>query len=112
MAAVMIEDQVSPKRCGHMAGKPVISAEEMVEKIKSAVRARRDPDFVIKARTDAAGPLGLEEDSPPSTCMRTGATASSPMHELRQDIEQGRAGAPMLTINMGLGTYTSDHATC
>ncbi|MEJ2668063.1 MAG: isocitrate lyase/PEP mutase family protein [Deinococcales bacterium] len=61
VAGVMIEDQVWPKRCGHMAGKEVIDAEEGVQKIRAAVDARRDPDFVIKARTDAAGPLGIEE---------------------------------------------------
>lgn len=60
-AGVMIEDQVWPKRCGHMAGKQVIPADEMVEKVHAAVEARRDKDFVIKARTDAAGPLGLDE---------------------------------------------------
>jgi 2-methylisocitrate lyase-like PEP mutase family enzyme len=61
VAGVMIEDQTWPKRCGHIAGKAVTSAEEMVEKVTAAVEARRDPDFVIKARTDAAGPLGLAE---------------------------------------------------
>lgn len=61
VAGVMIEDQVWPKRCGHMAGKEVISAEEMVEKVKAAIEARRDPNFVIKARTDAAGVLGVGE---------------------------------------------------
>ena len=60
-AGVMIEDQVWPKRCGHMAGKQVIPADEMVEKVRAAVEARHDKDFVIKARTDAAGPLGLDE---------------------------------------------------
>jgi len=61
VAAMMIEDQVWPKRCGHMKGKQVIPAEEMVQKIRAAADARRDSHFVIKARTDAAGPLGLEE---------------------------------------------------
>ncbi len=61
LAGVMLEDQVWPKRCGHMAGKELISADEMVQKIRAACDARVDPDFVIKARTDAAGPLGLEE---------------------------------------------------
>ena len=61
VCAVMIEDQVSPKRCGHMAGKAVISQQEMVQKIRAAVDARQDPDFLIKARTDAAGPHGVEE---------------------------------------------------
>jgi 2-methylisocitrate lyase-like PEP mutase family enzyme len=61
MAAIMIEDQVWPKRCGHMEGKTVIPAEEMVQKIKAACDARQDSNFVIKARTDAAAPLGIEE---------------------------------------------------
>ncbi len=61
LGGVMIEDQVWPKRCGHMKGKQVISAEEMVEKIKAAAEARRDPDFVIKSRTDAYAPYGLKE---------------------------------------------------
>jgi 2-methylisocitrate lyase-like PEP mutase family enzyme len=61
IGGVMIEDQVWPKRCGHMEGKAVISAEEQVEKIHAAIAAKRDPDFVIKARTDALGPYGLDE---------------------------------------------------
>jgi len=60
-AAILIEDQVTPKRCGHFADKQVIPAEEMVLKIKAAVRARSDPDFVIFARTDARQMKGLEE---------------------------------------------------
>jgi 2-methylisocitrate lyase-like PEP mutase family enzyme len=51
--ALQIEDQVFPKRCGHFAGKQVISAAEMVEKVKAAVDTRRDPDLLIIARTDA-----------------------------------------------------------
>jgi 2-methylisocitrate lyase-like PEP mutase family enzyme len=61
IGGVMLEDQVWPKRCGHMAGKELISAEEMVQKIRAAVDARRDPEFIIKARTDAAGPYGIDE---------------------------------------------------
>jgi 2-methylisocitrate lyase-like PEP mutase family enzyme len=61
LACVMIEDQVSPKRCGHMEGKQVISAEEGVEKIRAACEARRDPDFMIKARTDATAIHGVGE---------------------------------------------------
>jgi 2-methylisocitrate lyase-like PEP mutase family enzyme len=61
LACLMIEDQVWPKRCGHMEGKSVISVEEGVEKIRAAVEARRDPDFVIKARTDATAIHGLDE---------------------------------------------------
>ena len=52
-AGMNIEDQCLPKRCGHMDGKQLISLEEMVGKVRAAVDARRDPDFVINARTDA-----------------------------------------------------------
>jgi carboxyvinyl-carboxyphosphonate phosphorylmutase len=60
-AGMFIEDQVFPKRCGHMEGKQVIPAEEMVAKIKAALDARIDPDFVIMARTDALAVHGIEE---------------------------------------------------
>jgi len=57
---VQLEDQVAPKRCGHFSGKEVISTEEAVSKIKAAVDARTDPDFMIMARTDAAATHGFE----------------------------------------------------
>ena len=57
---VQLEDQVAPKRCGHFSGKEVISADEAVSKIKAAVDARTDPDFLIMARTDAAATHGFE----------------------------------------------------
>ncbi len=53
LAGCHIEDQEFPKRCGHLAGKSLVDVEEMIEKIKAAVAARRDPDFMIVARTDA-----------------------------------------------------------
>ena len=59
-AAVHIEDQVSAKRCGHRPGKELVAAEEMVDRIKAAVDARTDPEFVIMARTDALAGEGLE----------------------------------------------------
>lgn len=58
---LFIEDQVFPKRCGHMEGKKVIPREEMVAKIKAAVDARSDDDFVIMARTDALAIYGIDE---------------------------------------------------
>src|ERR1700722_4156123 len=58
-AAVHIEDQVGQKRCGHRPGKELVSADEMVDRVKAAVDARTDPDFVIMARTDAAASEGL-----------------------------------------------------
>src|SRR3546814_5357503 len=60
VAGVNIEDQVSPKRCGHMPGKDVIPLEEMVKKIEAACLARRDDNFVIVARTDALAVEGIE----------------------------------------------------
>ncbi len=60
-AGMFIEDQLFPKRCGHMEGKQVVPAAEMIPKIKAAVDARRDPDFIIMARTDALGVHGLQE---------------------------------------------------
>ena len=60
-AALFLEDQEWPKRCGHMEGKRVIGMDEHVMKIRAAVAARRDPDFVIMARTDARSVHGLEE---------------------------------------------------
>ena len=57
---IQLEDQVAPKRCGHFSGKEVISTEEAVSKIKAAVDARHDPDFLIMARTDAAATHGFE----------------------------------------------------
>ncbi|MGZ3297153.1 MAG: isocitrate lyase/PEP mutase family protein, partial [Xanthobacteraceae bacterium] len=58
--ALQIEDQVFPKRCGHFAGKQVIPAAEMVEKVKAAVDTRRDRDLLIIARTDAIAPEGYD----------------------------------------------------
>ena len=62
VAAIHLEDQVAPKRCGHLPGsRPVVTLEEQVGKIEAAVAARRDPDFIIIARTDAASGHGLDE---------------------------------------------------
>lgn len=60
VAAIHIEDQVWPKRCGHMLGKEVIDENEMVSKLKAAVEARRNPDFLIIARTDAIATHGFD----------------------------------------------------
>ncbi len=60
-AGLFIEDQTFPKRCGHLEGKQVIPTEEMVAKIKAAVDAREDSDFVIQARTDALATHGIDE---------------------------------------------------
>lgn len=60
VAGIHIEDQVWPKRCGHMAGKSVIETDEMVEKVKAAVDTRKNSDFLIIARTDALATHGFE----------------------------------------------------
>lgn len=60
VAAIHIEDQVTPKRCGHLDGKEVISLAEMKLKLKAALESRTDPDFCIIARTDARGVHGLD----------------------------------------------------
>ena len=60
-AAIQIEDQVFPKRCGHTPGRRVIPADDMVRKIKVAAASRSSPDFLIVARTDARTSLGLDE---------------------------------------------------
>ena len=61
VAAIHIEDQITPKRCGHLDGKEVISRAEMEMKLKAALDTRTDPDFCIIARTDARGVHGLED---------------------------------------------------
>jgi len=61
VAAIHIEDQVSPKRCGHLSGKDVVPREDFAAKIRAAVSARKDPDFLVIARTDARSVAGFEE---------------------------------------------------
>jgi len=109
VAAVMFEDQVWPKRCGHMAGKSVIPANEMVQKVKAACDARIDPDFIIIARTDAAGTHGVDEAirrlnlyaEAGADCMYADALLS------RADIAKVAKGVPKpLIVNMGLGMRT------
>jgi 2-methylisocitrate lyase-like PEP mutase family enzyme len=61
VAGMNIEDQVSPKRCGHMQGKELISPQEMAKKVEAAVKAKKDPDFIINARTDAIAVEGIDK---------------------------------------------------
>ena len=60
LAGLHLEDQVNPKRCGHLDGKAIVPTDEMVRRLRAAVTARRDPNFVICARTDAAGIDGID----------------------------------------------------
>ena len=60
VAAIHLEDQAFPKKCGHLPDKELIGADEFVLKLRAALDARTDPDLVVIARTDARGPLGLD----------------------------------------------------
>lgn len=106
LAGVMIEDQTWPKRCGHMAGKAVISRQEARDKIAAAADARRSEDFIIKARTDAAGVLGVDE-----AIERLNLFAEAGADLLfadallsAEDIEKVARNVPKpLSVNMGFG---------
>lgn len=106
VAGVMIEDQVEPKRCGHLMGKELITTGEMVKKIEAALEARTNPDFVIKARTDAANTLGVDEAIKRlSSYADIGADlvfadALLSIEDIRRVAEE--VNAP-LAVNMGLG---------
>lgn len=89
-AAIMIEDQVTPKRCGMLAGKAVISADEMCDKVRSAVDARVDPDLVIVARTDARAIEGLQA-AIDRACAYAEAGADAIFVEGPRDVEEARA---------------------
>ncbi len=106
LAAISIEDQVWPKRCGHLEGKRVIPAREMVEKVKSAVDARRDPDFLIRARTDAAATDGIPEVIDRLN-MYAEAGADIVFADALMSVEDIRTVAQNvskpLAVNMGLG---------
>lgn len=106
VAGVNIEDQVSPKRCGHMPGKDVISLEEMVKKIEAACMARKDDNFVIIARTDALAVEGIE-----GTVKRVKAYAAAGADAIFPDAVKtpdeiarivDAAGIPV-SVNMGFG---------
>jgi len=78
-AAMHIEDQVGAKRCGHRPGKAIVSLEEMTDRVKAAVDARTDPDFLIMARTDALAVEGLQSAIDRAcACVEAGADAIFP----------------------------------
>ena len=106
VGGVMLEDQVWPKRCGHMKGKEVISAEEMVQKIHAAAEARIDPDFILKSRTDVLATHGVAE-----AIRRLNLYAEAGADVLyadalmsKEDIAKVAENVPKpLIVNMGLG---------
>ncbi len=108
-AGVLIEDQVTPKRCGHFAGKQLISADEMVLKLKAAQSARSDPAFVIVARTDARAVEGI--DGAITRANRYGAAGADVCFieapQSRAELEQiPRAVKYPLLVNMLSGGVT------
>ena len=99
VAGLHIEDQASPKRCGHFAGKQLIGTAEMVGKIKAALDARRDPDMVIIARTDATAVDGFDAAlDRASAYIEAGADMllMAPPLDLAQLEAAGRLVAPLL----------------
>ena len=108
-AGILLEDQVTPKRCGHFEGKQVIPAEEMVLKLRAALDARRDPDFVIIARTDARAVEGI--DAAIERANRYGETGADVCFieapESRQELERiPREVGYLLLVNMLTGGVT------
>lgn len=104
VAGLFIEDQLFPKRCGHMAGKAVIAPEEMVGKLKAALDARQDEDLVIMARTDALALNGLDDAIERGRLYRA-AGADMIFVEAPGDIEQmrricGEIDAPCMANNI------------
>jgi len=106
VAGLMLEDQVWPKRCGHMPGKEVIAAEEMEQKIRAAAEARVDPDFVIKSRTDVLATHGLSEairrlnlyaEAGADLLFADAATSAADIAALAKNVSKP------LSVNMGFG---------
>jgi carboxyvinyl-carboxyphosphonate phosphorylmutase len=109
-AALHLEDQEFPKRCGHLEGKRVIPAETMVTRIRAACEARRDPDFVIIARTDARAVLGLDEALGRAAAYREAGAdvlfVEAPLGEAEVEaVARALAGVPLL-LNLGGGGKT------
>jgi 2-methylisocitrate lyase-like PEP mutase family enzyme len=108
-AGCFLEDQVWPKRCGHMRGKRVVERDDYVQKIRAAVEARGDADFFIVARTDALAAIGLDEALARITAARQ-AGADGSFVEAPDSIEQlaeiGRRAPPPNVANMIEGGRT------
>ena len=110
VAAIHIEDQVTPKRCGHLEGKEVIPRGEMEDKIRAALEARSDPDFVVIARTDARAVHGLDGAIARARAfIRLGADAAF-VEAAESEAELGRIareleGVPLI-VNMTRGGKT------
>ncbi len=110
-AAIQIEDQAMPKRCGHLAGKTLVSAQEMNGKIKAALDARRDEKTLIIARTDAIAVEGYESAMDRAEgCMEAGADvlfieAVTDIEQVKSTVQQFGSRVPLL-VNMVEGGKT------
>lgn len=108
-AGILLEDQVAPKRCGHFEGKQVIPVDDMVLKLRAALDARRDPDFVIVARTDARAVQGI--DAAMARANRYGKAGADVCFieapQSRQELERIPRDVPFpLLVNMLTGGAT------
>ncbi len=104
-AGINLEDQVFPKRCGHLKGKEIISTAEMEKKIEAAVAAKTDPDFIINARTDAALLNGIDDAIERANAYaKAGADMVFPDAVMsEEDISKFVKNVPVpVSINMGL----------
>jgi 2-methylisocitrate lyase-like PEP mutase family enzyme len=115
VAGIMIGDQTFPNRCGYLPGKSVVPVEEMLAKIRAAVAARRDPDLVIIARTDARSVVGLDEAL--ARCrlfLDAGADLAKPQAvDLPEEIARAVAEVPcpfMATLSQAAGRARMDIA--
>jgi methylisocitrate lyase len=103
LAGMHLEDQTFPKRCGHLAGKALVSMEEMTEKLRAAVEARQDKDFMIVARTDARAVEGFDAALRRAECyLQAGADAIFPeaMESAKEFREFARHVRAPLLANM------------
>ena len=99
VAAIHLEDQTLPKRCGHLSGKSLVRPEEMAAKIRAAVASKRDPDFVIIARTDARGVTGFDDAvSRAKLYVEAGADAIFP--EALETVEEFRDFARAVPVSL------------
>jgi 2,3-dimethylmalate lyase len=112
VAAIQLEDQVLPKRCGHLDGKQVIPADEMVKKIAAVHEARRNPETIIIARTDARAVLGLDEAIARGNLYHRAGADVIFIEAPRGDDEVQRIAAEVdapLLLNLGGGGLTPVH---
>ena len=115
IVGINIEDQLMPKRCGHMRGKELVEPREMATKIEAAIKAKRDPDFVVNARTDAIAVEGID-----GTVARIREYEAAGADMIYADAVRGEddikrvvdaAGDVPVNINMGFGIrLAADHA--